>query len=224
MSLWKQQASAGGASEVPPAGSHPAVLVALIDLGSHEETFKDEKKGTSRTALVRKVFLVWELTGEKMAGKKDTNHVIGREYSLGLTPKSKLRQMLEEWRGKKYATGEAMDLGAVLGRPCMLSVVHKESNQGNTYAQIASVAKVPKELTVPPAQRQPFAYEVGGGPPPEGDWLPYTFLNGQRVPLKQVIQASAEWRKEAGGEAPPPGDAAEPEPAGVGGDEGEIPF
>ena len=57
MSAFKNKASSGGGDfAVPPAGSHPAVMVALVDLGMHTDTYQGD------TTTNRKLFLVWELT------------------------------------------------------------------------------------------------------------------------------------------------------------------
>ena len=69
MSVFKQTAaSSGGDYENAPVGNHPAVLVAMIDIGTHEEDYQGAKKQT------RKIYLAWELVDEKKADGK--NHVI----------------------------------------------------------------------------------------------------------------------------------------------------
>ena len=193
MPIGKQKATASGTSEVPPAGNHPAVLVAMIDLGTHMETFKDDKKGTSKDALVHKLFLCWELVTEKMSGMKDVNHVIAREYNATFSPKSKFRLMIEGWRGKAFSNDEEFDPKKLLGQKCLISVKHKTSQQGNEYAQIDGVAPVPKGMVVPAGHRAPLLYEIGDKVPPTQDWLPFTFYNGERVPVMTVIERSREY-------------------------------
>lgn len=216
----------GGGSEVPPAGAHPAVLIAIIDLGTHE----DEYNG--KPSYPRQVLFVWELTTEKLAGTKSRNHVLARDYTIGysgeviLGPKNGLRKMLEGWRGKAYGEGDDIDIAAPLGRSCVLTVKHGESAKKNTYAKIESVTPVPKGLAVPPAERcKPFTWEIHEGAelPPEREWLPFVY--GEKV--EDVIKGSYEWRGlpvpkvergkngDSGGEAQHP---ADPNPGS------EIPF
>jgi len=222
MSAFDVKASQGNVSEIPPAGAHPAVVVAVVDLGTHREVYKDDKKG-EREALVRKVFICWELTAERCAGF-NRNHVIGREYTLTFSPKSKLRQMLEGWRGKKFNPDEAFNLGKILGQPCLATVTHGKSNAENTYAKLDSVAPVPKGLQVPKPGLTPFLWEIGQGEFPNQTWLPYTFYNGERKPLKDVIEKSAEWRQLAGGAAADGNGAPKGELVSAGAGTDEIPF
>src|SRR5579859_3411511 len=126
MGMWDQKVpDAGGDFEIPPAGNHPAVLIAMIDLGTHTEDFQGKQ------TEAHKVFLVWELTEEKCAGY-NRNHVIGRDYTLSLHEKAGLRKMLEGWRGRKYNTGEEINVSKVLGQPCFLNVSHK-TKEDRTY-------------------------------------------------------------------------------------------
>jgi|SRR5579863_4563365 len=195
MGIFNVKAGQGAASEVPPAGSHPAVLVCIIDLGTHEEDFK-QQDGTVKTADMHKVFLGWELTAEKCAGF-NRNHIIGKDYNVSetLSPNSNLRKLIEGWRGKAMQNDEGIDLGKMLGAKCMVTITHKESGRGNTYAVMGAVAPPPKGLAVPAPGQTPFIWEIGSGPIPDHAWLPYVFLNRERVPIAKVIQASAEWMK-----------------------------
>ena len=200
MSIFNQKATTGGgSSEVPEAGSQPAVLVALIDCGSHMEEFT-QKDGSKKNALLRKVYLAWELTEAPNAGFK-RNHVIGKEYSLTFSPKSGLRKMIEGWRGKAFGNDEEFELAKLVGKPCVLTIVHKEAqSSGNTYAQIGGVAGLTKGMPAPKGKLTPFSFEIG----PDAElealpvWLPYTFLRRELVPIRKVIEASKEWREMTG--------------------------
>ncbi len=208
----------GEKTEVPPAGAHPAVLVAIIDLGTHE----DEYNG--KATFLRKCLYVFELTAEKMTGFKDRNHVVTKDFTIGgngeivLGPKNGLRKMLEGWRGSQYPEGQEIDIAGPLGKPCLVTIKHGKSGKGNDYAKIEAVAPVPKGLAVPPATHAPFAWEIGNtGEPPAEDWIPYLY----GTPVVDVIKGSHEFLKK-----PIPkrnGGATEPEeePVGAG---ANIPF
>lgn len=182
--VWDQEAkNSSGGFELVPDGNHPAVLVALIDLGTQTQRYQDKVEEAPQ------IFLVWELVTEKMSGYKDRNHTIGRAYRLSSHQKSGLRQMLEKWRGKAFAEGEAYSLKAILGKPCLLSVVHKTSAQGTAYARIEGVSAVPKGMSVPQPQHKPFLWAIGDGVPPTFDWIPYLF--GESV--ETVVKRSKEY-------------------------------
>jgi hypothetical protein len=200
-SPWSMKATAGGGGDrdnfVPPAGTQPAVLVAIIDNGTHREVYEDKEKGTSREVDVRKLALVWELPTRKISGYKDRNHVVAKGYTFSTGPNSKLRQLMETWRGKKYAEGENMDLGEILGQPFLLGLTHGTSAAGKKYARIETVAAVPEGMTVPPPLHTPFRWAIGDGPYPNPDWVPY--LYGE--PVRDIIARSMEGRaaKQAAG-------------------------
>ena len=199
-SPWGVTATSGGAkSEVPPAGSHPAVLVAIVDLGTHRETFKDEKNG-ERTADLRKVLFAWELTSEPMSGMKDSNHIMTRDYNVTFSNKSSLRKMVEGWRGKAFAEGEGFDVGVLLGKACLLTVTHAESARGNTYAKIGGIAPLPKVMTAPPPKRKLTTWMESGSDETELSWLP--FLYGE--PVADVVKRCLERTQSKQPSAVPP--------------------
>jgi hypothetical protein len=207
-SPFQMKASQPAGSETAPAGSHPAVLVAMIDLGSHEETFKTAGK-PDRKAQVRKLLLVWELTAERCAGY-NRNHVVGKEFSASFSTKSNLRKLVESWRGKAFGQDEEFDIRKILGKPCLVNLSHATAKgSGNTYAKIESVSAVPKGMTVPPAQLPQVLFEIGEGVIPDQLWLPYVMIEHERKPLADVIKASAEWKALTAQPAP----AAPPPPA-----------
>ena len=136
MSAWKQKASKGGGDyEKAPAGNHPAVLVAMIDMGTQENEFNGEVKEQHR------VFWVWELVNEKT--KAGGNHLIGMDLTFSLNDKAKMRAFIEARIGRPIRDDEEYDIAGELGQPCLLNVVEK-----NGYPKVAGVSAVPKGMTV----------------------------------------------------------------------------
>lgn len=139
----------GGSNYEPiPAGTYAARCYQMIHIGTVEETIL----GT--TKKLNKVRITWELPTELKVFKEENGeqpHVISKEFTLSMNEKSTLRKFLEGWRGKAFTEkeAEAFDITVLLGKPCMLSVIHKDSKTGNTYAEISSVTSVPKGMTVP---------------------------------------------------------------------------
>lgn len=179
MSIFTQKTKKSMATEVPSAEPHGAALVAMVDLGTHREIFKNEGK-PDRAGDVRKLLLVWELTDAPMSGMKDTNHVLAKQYTLSLGQKAALRKLIDTWRGKKLGDDEDFDLKKLLGAKCMINVSHGESSKGNTYANIESIGPVPKGLKVADPRRTPFAWEFGSDQPcPPLEWVPWIY--GEKV-------------------------------------------
>jgi hypothetical protein len=208
--------SDGTPFEKPPAGTHSAVLIAMIDLGTHEKEFKGKMRKN------RKIFLVWELVDEFRKDK--TPHVIGREYNLFFGETSALTELLETWLNKKIPPGTHPKLTAMLGRACNLTVVHKQSKSSDReYANIDAVTPLKKGEVIKSPARAPFFWDLGmPSEPPAHDWLPYNI--GE--PLVDWIKRSPEWRtRTAEARKVEEEENQDAEPAGVGPKtEDDIPF
>jgi hypothetical protein len=158
----------GEAREIPEPGSQPAVVVALVDLGTHPRKYEDSGK----TVNSRRVYVAWELTDAPVSGTKGRNHVLCRDYTVAFSDKAGLRKMTEAL-GKKFAEGEAFDLLKLLGRRCLVTVDVKESAAGHRYAKIVNVTAPPKGFTVPEPKLTPFSWQLGDGDENLPPWLPW---------------------------------------------------
>src|SRR6185295_3532385 len=118
--------SEGGQFENPPAGSHIARCIQLIDMGTQEHSWNNE------TWTSRDVRIVFELPNELMEGLYDAK-IKGKPFAIGMTLKqslhqaSRMRQMLEGWRGKAFDVEsiKAFSPKSLLGKPCRLALVEK---------------------------------------------------------------------------------------------------
>lgn len=126
-------------------GTYPAVAYGLIDLG---EQFSDAYQKWSR-----KVMIMWEIPSETFDnGTGDmVSRVISQKYTASLNERSALRRDLIAWRGRDFTDEElkAFDLRTIIGKPCLLNIVHREYN-GQTYANIGGVMKLPKGMKTEP--------------------------------------------------------------------------
>lgn len=180
---WDLKASSGAGTECPPAGSFPAICVALVDLGTHQEEYdktdkEGKKTGQKELKNVRKVFIAWELLGQKLAGTSGLNHVIGKGFSVSTGPKAALRMMLEKWRGKVFADNEDIPFGKILGAKCILTVIHDKSDKGRVYGKIDGVAPPVQGMVFPPSACVPFRYQIKDGAYDPPVWMPqYNYGN-----------------------------------------------
>jgi hypothetical protein len=90
------------------------------------------------------IFELPHVRGEfQVDGKpKDLPRAISQDFTLSLDKKSKLRPMLESWRGKEFTDEEAnaFDCAKVAGAMAILSVIHKKSQDGTrTFANINAI-------------------------------------------------------------------------------------
>lgn len=196
----------------PPEGNHVAVCFRVVDLGTQETSFKGEAK------RAHQILISWELPEEKMDDGRP--FTIGRKYTYSSSTKSNLRKDLESWRGKPFEDWELgeFDIGKLLGAGCMLNVMHEERN-GNTYANIKAIARLPKGLPTPTVENPPVCFSLSDRPFSRAVFEMF----GER--LREIIAKSPEYRSAVEGRNP----RDEPPPANEGDYGGrdlddEIPF
>lgn len=134
--------------DLVPSGNHLAICYQMIEIG----TEVGEYQGVPNR--LHKVRIVWELCNEKKVfdpAKGEQPYSIGKDYTLSMHEKATMRHDLQSWRGKAFTDEEAsnFDITKLLGKPCLLNVIHKTSKTGNNYATIAGVTAVPKGTPVP---------------------------------------------------------------------------
>ena len=173
---------AGDFERCPP-GNHLAVCYEVIDLGTQETVFQNEVKQQ------RKVWIGWETPHEAMSDGRP--FVIGKRYTLSGHEKGNLRKDLESWRGKAFADSDFGDNGfkieSVIGKACFLNVVHTEKD-GKTYANIVSIASLPKGTTAPPLTNASVYVSLE---PDEFDAVAFDSLSDR---MKEVVSASPEYQ------------------------------
>ena len=174
--------------EPVPEGSHPAVCVGVIDLG----TQTNEVYGGAR----HEVLVMWELPEVRIEWEKDGHKTnlprsISRRFTLSLNPKANLCPFLEAWRGKKFTPQEldGFDVGQIAGHACFLGVVHKPSPKGGMRAVVASVMPWPRTMQAakPKAEGRVIAWDLDEMSGPE---LPAELPEW----VRDVIKKSAEYR------------------------------
>ena len=179
----------GGDSDFVPAsaGNHVARCYRLVDLGSRASEFYKDKNGTPK--VQRQINLSFELPTELMESGKP--FVISRYYTLSLHEKSNLRRDVESWVGKKLEEGASIDLNVLVGRPCLLSIIHEPRKTGTgERAVIKSIAAVPKGFTVPDAINESLIYDLDNHSEATFSQLPDW--------MREQIENSIEWRQREG--------------------------
>jgi hypothetical protein len=134
-------AKAGGSFTPAPAGTHAAVCCDVIDHGMVEITF------SGKTQKKHKITIAWQIDELMDTGKP---FLVRRRYTLSLHEKATLRRDLESWRGKAFSDKEldGFDVESLLSVVCLINVIH-ESRNGSTFANVASVMRLPKGMTAP---------------------------------------------------------------------------
>lgn len=137
--------------ELAPAGNHLAICFQMVDLG--------EQYNPKYDSWQRKVQVGWELPNELMTDGRP--FMVSSRYTMSLNEKALLRRDLESWRGRPFTAEEeaGFDLKNVVGKPCMVNVVHNPVGE-RTYANIKSVAAIPKGMTVPDQVNDTVIFEI----------------------------------------------------------------
>jgi len=126
------------------SGSYPARCYQMIHIGTIPSTYE----GLTRMRNV--IRITFELPTETKVFNEKVGEqplVISAEYTLSLGDKSKLKPVLEGWRGKKFTDSEIedFDITKLVGVPAMISIIHNEKG----YAEISSISKLPKGMECP---------------------------------------------------------------------------
>jgi hypothetical protein len=183
----------GGTFTPCPAGTHLGVCISILDLGTQLTPFVDKNTGEPKTA--KQVFISWELPNEPMDDGRP--FVIGRFYTASLSEKANLRHDLEAWRGRVF-TAEELDgfsLKNVLGKACMLSVVHYTKADGSASAKVGSVMALPKGTQAPETTaNQKVVFDID-----EWDQVVYAGLEEY---WRKTIANSVEGKARLSGNAP----------------------
>ncbi len=158
MAITATKNSSGGDYTPIPSGNHVARCVSMIHIG----TIVENVMGTEKK--LNKVRLSFETPLETKVFKEENGeqpYSIGKDYTLSMHEKSTLRKDLESWRGARFTDeqSEAFDITVLLGKPCMVNVVHKTSkSSGKTYAEIAGITPIPKGMTCPDQVNPSFEF------------------------------------------------------------------
>ena len=127
-----------------PEGQWAGTCVDIVDLGERVEIFND-----SKPRVVGKVVLVFATGERQQNGELST---VSAEFTMSMNERSSLRPFLESWRGRSYTqdeVAEGVPLHLLEGQPALLTIEHKLSKVGRTYAKIMWVAPLPKGMAAP---------------------------------------------------------------------------
>jgi len=182
--------------KLPEAGATVGVLYSLVDLGHQKTNWDNQEKWTPK---VRLTFELPDQTDEFEVEEKgkvtkvQKPMVVSIEQTRSLGEKASLRKLLEQWRGQTFTSKElqAFSLKNLLGKPAMLTLIHKTSQQGRQYCAIAGASKLPKGMKAPATTtNDQLYYEIEQGEAGQFNDMPDW--------LQEKIRASKEFATAAG--------------------------
>lgn len=131
--------------ELVPEGNHVGRLYSIIEIGRVPNTFPG-----AETPTVRQIRLSWELPDlmREFDGEQKPL-VIGAKYTASMGDKANLRRVVEGMVGAMDKdTLDSFDIKSLLGKECLVNVVHKTSRAEVEYAAVVSCSPVPAGLKV----------------------------------------------------------------------------
>jgi len=181
----------GGNFERCPAGMHLARCYRIVDLGTQKSEYMGQVK------YLHKITLFWEIHGSDDNGnplimKDGRPFAIFKNYTFSWSEKANLRLDLQSWRGKPFSQEEmrSFDLKNILNAWCMLNVIERQGQNGNTYANVNGVTPVPsviKQAGLPQPVNKNELFNLQ-----EPDWALFETFSDH---LKAKITASPEFTK-----------------------------
>jgi hypothetical protein len=172
-----------GEYKLPPAGNHAAYCFGAVVLGSFDDEYQGQKK------VVRKIRLDFELVNELMdVDGKQQPFSANIQMNISMFENSNFRKFLEAWRGGRYTDEQAaagVDVSKFVGHTAMINLVHEPSKTGSVYANIKSIAPLPKGMSMPAMFNEKRLYSVF-----QHDQAAFEVLSDY---LKGKIAQSKEW-------------------------------
>jgi hypothetical protein len=197
-------------------GMHHAVCYGIVDLGTQPG---------GKFLPKRQVAFLWEVPAERITlerdgAKKELPRGISSTFTLSLSAKSRLRPMLESWRGRPFTEAElaGFDLKNVLGANCFLNVIHKAGvgpNAGKTYANVMSVSPLAKGMPRLKPENAPlfFSLDECGSPitvpAAVPDWLKGKIMQSEECVAEQRRAGHPEPTEDEKANLSPPGSEEE---------------
>jgi hypothetical protein len=182
--------------KLPEAGATVGVLYSLVDLGHQKTNWDNQEKWSPKVRLTFELpdqLDEFEVEEKGKVTKVSKPMVVSIEQTRSLGEKASLRKLLEQWRGQTFTSKElqAFSLKNLLGKPAMLTLIHKTSQQGRQYCAIAGASKLPKGMKAPAATtNDQLYYEIEQGEAGQFNDMPDW--------LQEKIRASKEFAAAAG--------------------------
>ena len=141
-----------------PAGTHLAICVQVVHIGTYETEYKGKKRKDNKARFL------FELPNETKVfdeAKGEHPFVISKEFTISVGKKSTLRPILEAWLGRTLTAQEeknGFDITTLIGLPAIVSVIHEE-NEGTTYSRLQTVTGLAKGMTAPAASNPLIVFD-----------------------------------------------------------------
>lgn len=147
-------------ARIPPleGGTYLAVCIGVVDIG--------RQYNTNFKKYADKLMLMFEVPSEiiEVEGEEKPRW-LSREYTASLNEKAALYKHLVSWRSKMFSDdelsedGNGFDIRSMLGQPCMLTVIVKDT-EGGSYNRIENISSIPKGIPAPVTEAELLAFDI----------------------------------------------------------------
>ena len=168
------------------AGNHVGTCYSVIDLGLQHNPAWIGSDGTHMPESDKhQILITWEIPAEMVEtdeGEKPS--VISNFYTASFHEKANLLKHLEAWRGRAFTQDElaGFNIGKVLGKACMINVVHTDKGK----ARISGIAALPKGFAVPPQINDSIMFDLS-----DYDQAVFDSISEG---IQNIIKRSPEWK------------------------------
>lgn len=145
-----------GPRYLPKAGTVPARILSVVDLGVQErKPFQGKPKDPAR-----QVSVTFELPNDKFEynGEMVPARISPKIFNVSMDPKSALFKFMQSVDPSNSKDG---DLEQYPNTPCLVTIVHntvKVDGQDRTYANVTGVMPAPDGFPVPELSSEPFVF------------------------------------------------------------------
>lgn len=153
-----------------PEGTYTAICYTIADLGmQYNEKFKK---------LSPSILFIWEIVDDEQRIEIDgemKRRAISNRYTASFAPKSNMYKHIRPWIGREFTAEEkegCFDVGSLLGKPCLLNVIHTTTSEGKVYANVSGIMPLPKGIEVGKPENPMVLYDMDESADDELEKLP----------------------------------------------------
>ena len=158
-------------------GQHVVVCLAVKDTMDHTRPTYENPEILETLDMTRFLF-----------GLPDGSMIQTGEMKISSHEKSRLIGFLTGWLAGPPVMDGSWDYVVMVGKGAMITIVHKVSQKGRTYADIASIAPVMDQLTGQVPQMTSFQIPASSAEVPAAQPAPQVQQVQQAAPVQQVQQ------------------------------------
>lgn len=154
-----------------PAGTHLALCYGVVDLGIQSREVINQETGLKEQKPGPKILLLFELPNCQL--ESGAPQMCSKDFWVyRMVPKGKTRKdggpikkstyqtTLEGWIGEEAVFSPDFSAADLVGKPAQITIVHKTSLKGNTYASVTNIVAPMQGLAIPPLWNNPIVFDL----------------------------------------------------------------